>query len=804
MLTSADTELVRRDPHLPGLGLLLDADALPERLAPLLPSLRDRKLIGTYLRYKPGTNCLAAYRLMSAGGDVSPNEPIQLYAKAFRSNTDPKFLKEVAACKQETTDDRGPIILPDAAITVRLFPDDDRLRAVRDLVSTSREKLLRKLLPERPEFWEATPRVISYKPERRCVLRLDGSSGSVANIRCYAPREFGVADTYGFQSAGSLQIPQRLGRSRRHKILAFEWVAGRPLDELVSTHPTRTMHKVGEALAEFHLQNVQGLHFRTRRDETRELKSIARSIGQLCPDLARRCRHLTRWLIDRLLELPPMVHPIHGDFYTEQVLVSGDDIVILDLDEAVFGDPAADLGNFAAHLDRQVVTGRLNAKEVESLIEDFLSGHQQTFHVSRERVDVYRAASLLRLVTHPFRSRHKDWPEQVESIITRTEKLLPASGSAKNRSRSNKNWSIPPDIEIVDDFGVSRDPKLGFVASALDPQRVIRRFQKMLPHLSRVENSISLRTIRVVRHKPGRRCLIEYEFDRSEGRRDSPPLTLIGKACAKRPDLASYRIQQTLFSRSFHRAASDGIVVPQTLGIIPEWHMWLQMKVRGDRVTQHLETHRAGELAGRVAETIHKLHRCDVPLRRCHAPLDELRILHERLPKVTHSRREWRKPIRRILDACDRLVATLPDRSDAVLHRDFYPDQLLIDGDTIALLDLDLCCKGDPALDLGNFHAHLTEYSLRRFGNPDALSAVQETFVDQYSKLAGEDFHSRIQAYATLTLVRHIYISTLIPDRRHATESLIELSARRLDVRLKSNVFVSASANSYTPLSATQ
>ena len=42
------------------------------------------------------------------------------------------------------------------------------------------------------------------------------------------------------------------------------------------------------------------------------------------------------------------------------------------------------------------------------------------------------------------------------------------------------------------------------------------------------------------------------------------------------------------------------------------------------------------------------------------------------------------------------------------------------------LLDFDLYCLGDPALDAGNFIAHVTEQSLRELGDATALAPVEE------------------------------------------------------------------------------
>ena len=49
------------------------------------------------------------------------------------------------------------------------------------------------------------------------------------------------------------------------------------------------------------------------------------------------------------------------------------------------------------------------------------------------------------------------------------------------------------------------------------------------------------------------------------------------------------------------------------------------------------------------------------------------------------------------------------------------------------------------------------------------------------SKLAGKAARPRVRAYATLTLVRHIYLSSRTPERMPWTERLIQLCEQRLE-----------------------
>lgn len=160
---------------------------------------------------------------------------------------------------------------------------------------------------------------------------------------------------------------------------------------------------------------------------------------------------------------------------------------------------------------------------------------------------------------------------------------------------------------------------------------------------------------------------------------------------------------------------------------------------------------------------------------------DELRILHEHVPLVTETKPNWSGRIQRLLAACNRLGATVPPPRPCGIHRDFYPAQVVVQGDRLFLLDFDLYCQGDPALDVGNFLGHLTELGLRTHGRADALRDREAAMEERFVQLSGASNLPAIRAYTTLTLVRHIYLSTRFAERTQLTEALLELCEQRLD-----------------------
>jgi hypothetical protein len=356
------------------------------------------------------------------------------------------------------------------------------------------------------------------------------------------------------------------------------------------------------------------------------------------------------------------------------------------------------------------------------------------------------------------------------------------------------------EIPVIDPFGAAADPAIPFVAEALDPCQVQRRFTYGLPRLAGEDGTVRLRAIRVTRYKPNRRCCIEYsvEVDRSEssGRPPAPTeaVTLIGKMRAGHSGKTGYRVLNALWEAGFTAGSPDGISVPEPIAYLVELRMWLQRKVPGQMATELIAGPGGEALVRRIAEAAHKLHAAGVPGKRSHGMVDEIRILHERLPAVSEAgpghtdARSMAERICRLLEACDRLAAATPLPAPRWVHRDFYPDQVIVDGAAgvpgarLYLIDFDNYCEGDPGLDIGNFLGHITEQSLRTLGDPEALADREQAMEEQFVALAGEATRSAVRAYATLTLVRHIYLSTLFPERRALTDTLLELCEERLAV----------------------
>jgi thiamine kinase-like enzyme len=90
---------------------------------------------------------------------------------------------------------------------------------------------------------------------------------------------------------------------------------------------------------------------------------------------------------------------------------------------------------------------------------------------------------------------------------------------------------------------------------------------------------------------------------------------------------------------------------------------------------------------------------------------------------------------------------------DRPIHGDFHAKQVLVDGETIIVLDFDRAARGDPATDIGLFGAHLEHEALNHTLAPHAVESLWQWLGEGYRLTAG-CLPSDLNLYRALGLVR--------------------------------------------------
>jgi aminoglycoside phosphotransferase (APT) family kinase protein len=426
MLSGCDAELVRRDPALPGLAMLLDADAFNERLrsAARGAGWASDTFAPAYVRYKPGTSCLVAYR-GAAGG------PPRLYAVARGPMSTGKLQKALGS----TAGDPGSeaCVLSREAVEIRSLRADPALRSLRRIQDdAARDRLMAERFSHLPDLQGAALTSLAYKPERRYVGRLDPALGPSAVLRLYSPEGYlkAIEAADAFRSATVLRVPAGLGRSDRHHALLFEWLPGASLREVSGPDPRLLgpyAEPIGAALAELHTQRTRHGSRLQRADDLLAIGPSVTAVAMLQPRLEALASGIGSRIAASLETMAAPIAPVHGDFYGDQVVVLPDAIGVVDFDRAHLGDPAVDLGLFIAHLERAALLSGPATDGAEAARDDMLRGYGLVTRGLHERVRLHVAAGLLRLAVDPFRNRASDWPLQMERVLLRAAEICRAA-----------------------------------------------------------------------------------------------------------------------------------------------------------------------------------------------------------------------------------------------------------------------------------------------------------------------------------------------------------------------------------------
>jgi aminoglycoside phosphotransferase (APT) family kinase protein len=432
MLSAAVADLARRDSAIPGLSVVLDPDAFADALRCAAPAADLRTARIAFLKYKPHTYCQVTYRIDVAGTEWD------VAAHACRPEDLPTVPRggDGRSPGADGPLGAGRIALEQCAVLVTVFTSDPSVPALRLLMDpVERPRLLRDVLPDRPDLWNGELRTLRYRPERRYVAELRGAGTARALLKCYGPTgyERSKPNATAFQSRGALRVARLLGHSGRHGLLVFEWLPGRALPDICTAPELdgRPVTRTGSALAALHAQDAAGLIRRTRDDEVAALLALSAEIGVILPRLARRVDEVARRLGASLAGAPRLHLPLHGDFSAKQVLVTGRRAAILDLDRACRGDPAADLGNFVAAAERYVVRGLATAGRVERLRDALFEGYERATGLRLpERIDLYTALGLLRRARLSFCAHEPDWPRRMDALVERAEAVFPGTARA--------------------------------------------------------------------------------------------------------------------------------------------------------------------------------------------------------------------------------------------------------------------------------------------------------------------------------------------------------------------------------------
>ncbi|WP_298976394.1 phosphotransferase [uncultured Roseobacter sp.] len=716
-LQPSSFELARDDESLPGLQLLLDEAALARELG-------AAKVTRTYLRYKPGVSCVAGLCVTDARGEES-----WLCAKAYPEDR----FQEIKGRKHWRSGP-WPVALLDDICVAFIPPQRDRkLKTLAKLLDPDRSaKVLTKIMD--PSFTAPKLNILRYKPNRRLVAQVvDHASGRQAILKIQSLGAFDAAKR-GAEAAMMLGGPKVIATDPKRGAVACDWIPGAALCLTNGKADPALYRKAGQLLAKHHLTSLK-LPDLPRSSEIRALKDVTADLSKILPHHASRLSVLAWKLTKALLKQPTTSGLIHGDFSADQIVHGANGVSIIDWDRAATGDQGRDIGSFLARLDMQELAGLCDGNTAKALRAAFLEGYQEQ-RLLPASYPLQHICHLALLLTEPFRTQTLGWQGQVCALMNDIEARL-----------------AKPLISLT-------DPALPHLADALDRDAAGALLKQQAGLILTAPPTL-------YRHKPGKRAMVRYECQTG----DDTTQTLLGKMRSR-----GQGAQTPALHTAFRTAGLDGhgpVGVPRVIDLPNDWNMWFMEEVPGTCL-RDLQDDPQTDPFVRTGAALGHLHGCGVLPTRRWTQAQELDVLTAALGKAGEAMPRWRPRLQALVTQAEVLLDALPNQDLTCIHRDFYPDQVIVDVDQVWVVDLDLVALGDPAIDVGNFLAHLTEYAMRTTGSSDASKRLEAAFLRGYQSTGPDLCQHRIRVFRTISLLRHIHISRRFKDRKHITKLLLE------------------------------
>ncbi|HXF82190.1 MAG TPA: phosphotransferase [bacterium] len=388
------------DLQLPHLPQALDAGGVAQLFAGRWPAggggaeVRSCRLQD--VKYQPGQRCVATYALQV----------------------------ERAGVLEQTI---GVVEVTPAGLAHRLYDDDPRLPHLREASDPTRMAPRFAAVLGGAADVAVTP--VRYRPGVRCVFRYEvgapggrqvlfgkllgeGASELAATLAALhrasedSPALPRVLPALALWPEIGMIVQQEVAGRAELNDLAFDPQVDAPTRE-------RWLRDAGARLAGLHGLKGVPAPARTFEDDMDELREYLAPMAAADPSLAARYRAALEALETRARGRAASA-PVasHGAFRTDQFLIEGERLVLIDLDGFCHADPARDLGNFLAYLRWKAIRRPQQEEAIARAGELFLEGYAAAGGRSDPAwLNIYRAASLLKIAGRRYRSLTvKEWP----------------------------------------------------------------------------------------------------------------------------------------------------------------------------------------------------------------------------------------------------------------------------------------------------------------------------------------------------------------------------------------------------------
>lgn len=732
----------------PGLATALDLGAILELLPQALPELAGAVEIVhgriADVRYRPGHPCWVLYRLKVRDAEGHRRE-LLLSARLLRAAERAPRLNPQLLARYERHPGRvlrtPSGYLPQAHMAVYAFPIDSALPGLFEALDPAcmKRHLSRLWATRRLRVRKVSLRPLRYMPHARAAVgyevwaedrdtglpELRRLIGKMHGKRS-AARLFG--DHWALWSARGdrIRIAPPVGYVAAAGLTLQEQVRGEgPGEFLHSPRFLKPLRRAARMLAAVHSLSIP---LSTRRRPIDEARTVARWAGALVairPDLAPRVERLRDRIAAEVESRARLEAPIHADFHHTNVLVDGDDVTIIDLDEMAYGDPMMDVGRFLASLRRPALRAFGDLDGLAETGEAFLTEYLRWGRSGDRRLKLFEAASLFRAAASAYRIQRSGWQEEVNLLLEKAERLADAATRTVVPASSAPG---EPALTGAERERWARDPI--YMQALLDP------------HI-REAYGADVTSCRVRAGADPAAGPVRYEL---RGRRGAERWRIALEGVTRHGGGGSH-VRRVEAVRSALNGSPDAPVIPRPIAYLRPLSLLVREAPVGERFASLLGRGDAPEAARRVALALAALHATPVELDAHRSLDDEMEALRARIRELDAA---LAGRATALLQEIERRARSF-DWTPGPVLRTVHPRHIHV-GERVTFARVESLVLSHPLLDAGDLLARLAALGFQD-GTAAAATEAAARFREAYAA-ARADAGSGLTAFEAAGCLR--------------------------------------------------
>ena len=332
--------------------------------------------------------------------------------------------------------------------------------------------------------------------------------------------------------------------------------------------------------------------------------------------------------------------------------------------------------------------------------------------------------------------------------------------------------SYIPNLEMVI-WAFPNDRKLDEISTLTDPVSVkADLLSEILGEHGEWSGQITNIKTNVVHYVPEHTCMVRVNFCLQPfSTRKKKDMTLFGKTYYNEDGVKVFARMQALWNSQTRR--SGRLKMAQPLGYHKASKSLWQMGLSGPPLLdREMNSPDFLHLLGKAASTVSVLHTTELqglPVITKRDLLDQLQNMEQLL---SEGRPTCKKMLNSLVERLKLQAKNIREDSLATLHGDLHLNNFIVEGEKIALIDMDNLSQGSPLLDLGSFFAGILYRAI--------LTKTPENQIEKMGPIFLQHYQQAVPWKISPSALRWYVAMMLINER--AFRCFTRLKAGRLDI----------------------